>query len=312
VAGAPARDVDRGPLRLATRASPLAREQTRRVAQRLEAIGCPSVSVVIEPEADRRLELTIGELAGHGVFVGEIERCVALGDADVAVHSAKDLPASAPLSDDGLVLAAVPERGDPRDALVGESLSGLKPGASVATGSARRLAQLASLRPDLCFVELRGNIARRLERLPPGGAVVVAAAALERLGLSGQAAQILPVSTMLPQVGQGAIALRCRAGDRRTLALLARIDDDAAHRCVRAERAFLARLGGGCDAPVGAYAVPADGHRPGWIELEGLLASADGHVVVRARKQGDDPEALGGALAQALLEEAGGRSLVAT
>jgi len=298
-------------LRLATRSSPLALYQARLVADRLDgaalaAVGLESVELVlVETHPDRHLDRPISAFAGQGAFVAEVEQAILEGRADVAVHSAKDLPSENALS--GLVLAAVPERADPRDALVGRALDELSAGALVATGAVRRRAQLAWRRPDLGFVELRGNIATRLSKVPPGGAVVVALAALDRLGLTGRLAEVLPVSTVLPQVGQGAIALRCREGDRRTLAALSLIDDPDAHRCLLAERALLACLGGGCEAPVGAYAqlVPS-----GRILIEALVASPDGHVVVRRRGEGDDPIKTGTELAEAMLEADGAGELV--
>jgi hydroxymethylbilane synthase len=238
----------------------------------------------------------LAEISGRGVFTTEVDQAVLDGRADVAVHSAKDLPAA--VSVPGLVLAAVPERADVRDALVGRALSELPLGGIVATGAPRRRVQLAHVRPDLVFSEVRGNIGTRLARVPDGGALVVALAALDRLELTDTAVEVLSVETMLPQVGQGAIALRCRADDDETLGMLEMIDDLEVHRAVLAERAFLACLGGGCEAPVGAYAtLAADG-----IHLEAMLASLDGTQVIRRRALGADPLALGTALAEEMLE----------
>jgi hydroxymethylbilane synthase len=263
--------------------------------------------VVVATTGDQRVDIPVWEMGGQGVFVKEVQAAVLDGRADVAVHSAKDLPSStAP----GLALAAVPVRADARDALVGTSLAELGPGAPVATGSVRRRAQLAWVRPDLTFTGLRGNIATRLDRVPEGGAIVVAAAALERLGLAHRAAEILAVEVMLPQVGQGAIAVECRAGDAATLSALQMIDDSDIRAAVTAERAYLARLGGGCDLPVGAYAQ----HRSGdSLTVEGLMASADGRVVVRSSVTGRPGEAvgLGTALAEQLLAD-GGADLLGT
>lgn len=284
-------------LRLATRGSPLARRQSELVASRLKEIDISVELVIVETIGDANRDVPMSELAGQGVFTTEVDRAVLEDRADVAVHSAKDLPSSEPAV--GLTIAAVPERADPRDVLVGRSLEALSPGAAVATGSPRRRVQLSNLRPDLAFQEVRGNIGTRLERVPPGGAVVVAAAALDRLSIGDHAAEVLPISIMLPQVGQGAIALRCREGDGRTLSLLAEIDDVSAHLALRAERAFLATLGGGCDAPVGAYAIHEDS---GTILLEAMLATLDGHVVIRRRAVGVEPEPLGTQLAESMLE----------
>lgn len=294
-------------LRLATRGSPLALEQARRVQARLAAVhaGLPTELVVVESGGDLHAGTPIHSLGGSGVFVAEIEQAVLAGRADVAVHSLKDLPSSALPA--GLVLAATPERLDVRDALVGRTLARLAPGAVVATGAVRRRAQLAWLRPDLCFAELRGSIATRLGRVPPAGAVVVAVAALERLGLLDRAAEILPTAVMLPQVGQGAIGLRCREDDAATILLVSAIDDPLVARAVAAERAFLARLGVGCDAPVGAHATCDSLTGP--VTLDGLLAREDGHVLVRRQLTGDDPVELGTALAGHLLDDEGGRSL---
>ncbi|MGA8296599.1 MAG: hydroxymethylbilane synthase, partial [Acidimicrobiales bacterium] len=240
VAASPTRRSSPRTLRLATRGSPLALEQTRRVAERFGRLDpvVPTEVVVVKTRGDRDAEQPIRELGRDGVFVAEVEYAVLEGSADIAVHSAKDLPSASPLV--GLVLAAVPERVDARDALVGNALSALGPGALVATGSARRRAQLAWARPDLGFVELRGNIATRLTRIPEGGAAVIAVAALERLGLGVEAAEVLSSDVVLPQVGQGALALRCRLDDDEARDLCAAIDDPAMHRAVDAERAFLA------------------------------------------------------------------------
>jgi hydroxymethylbilane synthase len=257
--------------------------------------------VLVATSGDQRQDVPVWEMGGQGVFVKEVQAAVLDGRADVAVHSAKDLPSSTPA---GLVLAAVPVRADPRDALVGARLDDLAPGAAIATGSVRRRAQLAWLRPDLTFVGLRGNVPTRVDRVPPGGAVVVAAAALERLGLLDRAAEVLTVETMLPQVGQGAIAVECRAGDLAVRAALEAIDAPEARVAVTAERAFLARLGGGCDRPLGAYARQPS---PGGLHVEGLLASADGRVLLRSSVSGPTTAAaeLGAALAEQLLAGGG-------
>jgi hydroxymethylbilane synthase len=252
--------------------------------------------VIVETIGDKRTDLPLAEISGRGVFTTEVDVAVLDGRADVAVHSAKDLPAA--LSVPGLVLAGVPERADVRDALVGSALIDLQPGAVIATSAPRRRAQLSHVRPDLVFSAVRGNIGTRLGRVPDGGALVVALAALDRLALSATATDILPVEVMLPQVGQGAIALRCREDDTATLELLALIDDADAHRAVLAERAFLACLGGGCEAPVGAYATIAEDG----IHLEAMLASLDERQVVRRRGVGSDPVAVGTSLAEAMLE----------
>ena len=268
-------------LRVATRGSALARWQAEEVARRLRPAADVAVELVeVETTGDLRQDLPVWELGGQGVFVKEVQAAVLDGRADLAVHSAKDLPSSPPPP--GLSLAAFPVREDPRDALVGASLAGLPPGALVATGSVRRRAQLAWVRPDLTFTGLRGNVPTRLSRVPPGGAVVVAAAALIRLGQLDRAAEVLDPSVMLPQVGQGAIAVECRASDADVTGAVALIDDPVVRAAVVAERAFLARLGGGCDLPVGAYATVAGDV----VRVEGMLASPDGRVLVRSSRSG--------------------------
>ena len=304
---------DRPPLRLATRGSPLARWQASRVAGLLEGVGTASTVVVVETMADRRTDVPLDRLGGQGVFVKEVQAAVVRGRADAAVHSAKDLPASPDLHVPDLVLAALPERADPRDALVGGGLDSLPTGAVVATGSARRRVQLANLRPDLTFVGLRGNLAARLARVGVDGiaAVVVAQAALDRLGWSppeGVVVEALEPDVMLPQVGQGALAVECRVDDRATRAALDAIHDPTVGPSVEAERAFLAELGGGCTLPVGAHARWVAGS-PSDLRLTGMMASDDGAVVVRHAEEGSRPDVLGRTVARYLLDEAGGRDL---
>lgn len=280
-------------LRIATRASPLALWQAERVATLL---GEACEVVAVESLGDRVQDRPLHELGGQGVFVKEVQAAVQRGDADLAVHSAKDLPSGQ--SAEGLVLACVPERADVRDCLVGATLDEMGPGTTVATGSVRRRAQLAALRPDLVFVELRGNMATRLGKVPPGGAVVAAAAALQRLGWADRITQLLEPGVLLPQVAQGALAVECRAGDADALDRLGRIEDSSARRRVDAERAFLARLGGGCDLPVGALATDLGAGR---LRLEGLLADPTPYRIV---VEGDEPTALGLAVAEAVLSGA--------
>lgn len=294
-------------LRLATRGSPLARRQAALVAAALTAAhpGLRTVPVVVRTSGDRRPDEPLDRIGGQGAFTKEVQEAVTEGRADVAVHSAKDLPPETPRD---LALAAVPERGDVRDALVGLPLAALPAGAVVATGSARRRAQLANVRPDLTFADLRGNMERRLRQADSGsvGAVVASLAALDRLGWADRAAEILPVSLMLPQVGQGALALECRSDDGVTAALLAAVDDGPSRRAVTAERAFLAAIGGSCTLPVGALARPATGSG---LQLEAMVASGDGRVVIRVGQGGDEPTDLGRSLARRLMNEAGGSSI---
>ncbi|HUF32259.1 MAG TPA: hydroxymethylbilane synthase [Acidimicrobiales bacterium] len=299
-------------LRVATRGSALARWQADHVAGLLRAAhpGVEVELVIVDTVGDRVQGVPIWQIGGQGVFVKEVQAAVLDGRADLAVHSAKDLPSNPALAAEGLTIAAVPERGDPRDVLVGCRLDALAPGATVATGSTRRRAQLADARPDLTFAELRGNIATRLEKAAGFGAIVMAAAALQRLGLDDRVAEILEPSRMVPQVGQGALAAECRDDDARTLALLAAVEHRPSRRAVDAERGFLASLGGGCELPAGAYAADAD---DGALHLRCLLATLDGRVVLRDEVDiaaDADAGAAGLALGRRLLEARGGRSLL--
>ncbi len=260
--------------------------------------------VVVTTTGDRRADVPVWSIGGTGVFVKEVEAAVLDGRADLAVHSAKDLPSE---TEAGLCLAAVPERADPRDALVGQPLDAIPTGGRVGTGSVRRRTQLAALRPDLTFGSLRGNLETRVAKAAGFDAVVVAMAAMERLELTGSVAEVLDPSVMLPQVAQGALAVECRDDDRETVETLAALDDPAARAEVEAERAFLRQLGGGCDLACGALARA----RPdGGVAIEVLLGSLDGHLVLRAAHQGDDPVAVGTEAARILLDDCGGRAVL--
>ena len=290
-------------LRAATRGSALARRQTELVA---DLLG-PDVDVepvIVSTAGDRNQDVPIHAMGGQGVFVKEVQAAVLDGRADIAVHSAKDLPSTTP---DGLVIAAVPERSDARDALVGNTLEGLPVAGTVATGSVRRRAQLSWHRPDLTFTGLRGNIETRLAQAEGFDAIVVAAAALDRIGRSGVIAELLDVGLVVPQVGQGALAVECRAGDEDVRAALDAIEHVPSRRAVDAERAYLAGIGGGCDLPVGAYATE---RRDGGLLMRAVLASLDGRVLLRHVAEGDDPSELGARVASFLLDEAGGRDLL--
>lgn len=289
------------PIRVATRGSALARWQADRVVARL---GRPAEIVIVSTQGDRDRTSAIHAIGGTGVFVKEVQDAVLRGDADLAVHSAKDLPAT---TADGLILAAVPERVDVRDALVGSRLADLRSGATIGTGAVRRRAQLAAYRPDLTFAELRGNVPTRIERAGNFDAVVIAYAALIRLELTEHAAEILTTEMMLPMVGQGALAVECREDDAASRGALRAIDDTLAHRGVRAERAFLRELGGGCTMPCGAYATITES---GGLHLDVLLATIDGSTVVRTQAIGDDPEALGTLVARRILDDLGGAALL--
>lgn len=244
-----------------------------------------------------------------GIFVRHIEEALLRGEIQMAVHSAKDLPTMLP---PGLRLAAVPERLDPRDALLSRgnaTLQGLMPGAVLGTSSVRRRAQALRLRSDLEIRELRGNLGTRIEKMQSGqvDAILVAAAGLIRMGWLARASELLPVERMLPAPCQGALAVEVREDDRRARQIAGCVDDAAAHVCVEAERSLLRRLGGGCRVPVGALA-RCD---KGTVLLDGMVLSADGRQMVRRgdRATAACAEELGERLADRILCE-GGRDIL--
>jgi len=275
------------PLRLATRGSAQARTQSQAVADALMAAnpGRAVELVFVETLGDRtqHAEIPLHTIGGLGVFVKEVQAAVLRGDADMAAHSAKDLPST---TAEGLTLAAFCRRRDARDVLVGSTLAGLQRGAVVATGSVRRRAQLTVVRPDLQFRELRGNIHTRLGKVPEGGAIVMAAAALEVLGLSHEISDYLPPATFVPSPGQGCVAIECRSDDAAMIEVIGTIDDHATRQAVEVERAFLAELGSGCSLPVGAHADDRT--------LTAFLGSADGrdHLVESIELPDDRHQAL--------------------
>lgn len=276
----------------ATRGSELARWQANYVAGLLRLRSRRDVEALIVSTVGDRDKITpLHEIGGKGVFVKEVQAAVLDGRAHFAVHSAKDLPALTP---DGLVIAAVPQRADPRDVLVGATLTSLGEGSTVGTGSVRRRVQVLEQVDGVVVTELRGNIATRLAKVGELDAVVMAAAALERLNRWPEVYEVLEPEVMLPQVGQGALAIECRADDEETLAALAAIDDPVAHRCLDAERAFLMELGGDCDLPAGAFA-EADSV-DGDIRVRAMLSDGD-RVVHRSEATGADGQRLGRELA---------------
>lgn len=289
-------------IRIATRKSPLALWQAVRVAAKLEASD-PSITtelITMDTFADLQLDIPISELGGKGAFSKEVQNVLLAGEADIAVHSAKDLQADTP---DPLVIGAVPERGDTRDALVGARLTDLAPGATVATGSNRRRVQLAALRPDLSFVGLRGNIGTRLSKLGTFDALVMANAAIDRLELDLENVDVLTPDQMIPQVGQGTLAVECRADASDLIAMLAAIDHAPSRRMLEAERGFLLELGGDCDMPAGANAII---NADGGLTLTAMLCSTDEtrleRVTVVSASPTDPAEALGRAAARQLVE----------
>jgi hydroxymethylbilane synthase len=240
------------PLRIATRQSAQATAQATAVGEAIAAAypGLEVELVAVETLGDQRADVPLHTMGGQGVFVKEVQRAVLDGHADLAVHSAKDLPTDRTA---GLEIAAFCARRDAADALVGRALADLAPGATVATGSVRRRAQLQVLRPDLEFVELRGNIQTRLGKVPADGSIVMAVAALQILGLTDRVAERFDVDLFVPSPGQGCVAVECRADDPVTAARVATVDHRVTRAAVEIERAFLAELGTGCSLPVGAH-----------------------------------------------------------
>lgn len=292
-------------LRLATRRSPLALIQARYVQGRLADKGVESELVLMETKGDRESGADLATMGGEGLFAVEIQYALLNGEADVAVHSAKDLPSSTP---EGLALVSVPERRDAADVLVGRSLAGLGPGATVATGSPRRRALLLERRPDIRVIGLRGNMTKRLETAGKNGvdAIVAAMAAIERLEGIELVSERLDPSWFVPQVGQGALGLEARVDDDDVREILRSINDEAAFKAVVAERAFLEELGAGCSIPAGANA-DVDGET---VTLRGVMIAPDGSKSVRAELVGTDPHQVGSDLARLLRDDMGGGALL--
>ena len=246
----------------------------------------------IVTKGDRILDVTLSKVGGKGLFVKEIEQAMLAGEIDMAVHSMKDMPAVLP---DGLVNGAVPKRQDPRDCLIsasGLTLEELPAGSRVGTSSLRRSSQLAALRPDLEIGPVRGNIDSRLRKLDSGefDAIVLAAAGLARMGWEDRATQMLPPDLSLPAVGQGALGIECRGDDAELRRLLALYNDETTALAVAAERRFLGVLNGGCQGPIGAYAVVADDGR---LTLTGMVGTPDGSEILKETAEGTDPAKLG-------------------
>jgi hydroxymethylbilane synthase len=290
-------------LRVGTRASLLARTQTDLV---VAALGVPVEVVHVSTAGDRSAD-ALDQIGSTGVFVSALRDALLAGEIDVAVHSYKDLPTA---STDGITLAAVPRREDPRDALVARdrlTLGELPNGARVGTGSPRRAAQLRALGLGLQIVALRGNVDTRLGKVASGelDAVVLALAGLRRLGRDGEVTEILDPIQVLPAPAQGALAIECRASDSSTLTLLASLDDDDTRAAVTAERALLAALEAGCTAPVGALAELAEGDDGvPEIFLRGSVTALDGSDAVRLSATGprNEADSIGRRLAADLLE----------
>ncbi len=296
-------------LRIASRGSELALWQSRAVESALRTAD-PSVRVeigVVRTTGDRIQDVPLAKIGDKGLFTKELDEALQRGDADLAVHSLKDVPTRLP---EGLVLAAVTERADPRDVLLarepGATLAGLPAGARVGTSSLRRRSQLGATRPDLDVVDLRGNLNTRLARLDAGDyhAIVLAAAGVLRLGWAERVSEYLDPRVFLPAVGQGALAVVCRADDAETRALLRPLHHLPTAAATTAERAFLSALEGGCQVPIGALGT-VEGEI---LTLHGLVAGIDGGTILRAEEAGrvEEAESLGRRLADDLLEAGAG------
>jgi hydroxymethylbilane synthase len=298
-------------LRIGTRGSKLALAQSTWVKGRIEAVY-PDVTVTltrIKTKGDKILDSPLSRIGGKGLFVKEIEDALLRGEVDLAVHSMKDVPADLP---GDLELSAYPEREDPRDALVSthaRSLLDLPGGSAVGTGSLRRSAQLLHARPDIRIVPLRGNVDTRLRKLAAGDfqAIILAVAGLKRLGLSSAISHVLPPEQVLPAIGQGALGLETRKEDHTTRNFIHFLNHEETETTVRAERAFLKTLGGGCQVPIACHARLVDGD----IVLDGMVAELDGSLLVRDQMRGAKArsEKLGVSLAERLLSKGAGRIL---
>jgi hydroxymethylbilane synthase len=299
------------PLRVGTRGSALALWQTEQVRARLTATGRASERVEIRTTGDLVQLVPLSQIGSRAIFTRQIDDALLEGRIDLAVHSLKDLPTTLP---EGLVLAAVAERDDPRDALIGRgplAWGDLPRGATLATSSLRRRAQLLHVRPDLIVVDIRGNVDTRLAKLDRNAdwtGILLAAAGLVRLGLEGRIGERLPPEVMLPAPGQGALAVTARVGDEPAIAAArAAVHHPPTAIAVAAERAFLRRVEGGCQVPVGALAGPAP-HESGVLELRGRVVSLGGERAVEDVERGtagdeSSAELLGGRLADRLLAE---------
>ncbi len=301
------------PLTIGTRGSALARWQTDWVRARLQT-AWPDLECqtrLFTTSGDRILDKPLPEIGGKGLFTEELENALRSGEIDLAVHSLKDLPID---DASGLVIGAICPREDAHDVLIsrdGETLAALPPGARVGTSSLRRSAQLLAVRPDLTLLPVRGNVDTRVRKALRGDydAIVLAAAGVLRLGLGEHITEYLPFEVMLPAPGQGALAVQCRVDDLATRERLVAIDDAAARADVTAERAFLKALGGGCSAPVAAYAQSHISNAQSLIQMTGLVASPDGRRVIRVSGASADPVTLATELAQQALAQGAGELL---
>ena len=300
-----------GTITIGTRASKLALWQAEYIAAEIEKHhGCRVELRKMTTKGDRILDAPLAKIGGKGLFTKELEQAMLAGEIDLAVHSLKDMPTEVP---EGLVIGAITQRLDAGDAFVSvhyRSMEDLPQGARVGTSSLRRRAQLLAVRPDLTILDLRGNVNTRLAKLDAGefDAIVLAAAGLKRLGLGERIRTILPRAMILPAVGQGALAIECRADDGRIQEMIDFLRDTEMTAAATAERAFLRRVEGGCQIPVGVYAEVGEGNV---LHVEAMIASIDGMRVCRSRSMGMPAEAekIGIALAEELLD-VGGREIL--
>jgi len=283
---------------IGSRGSALALWQARHIAARLQALGEETRIEVIKTTGDRMQEISLAASGGKGLFTKEIEEALLGRQIDVAVHSMKDVPTEIP---HGLAIAAIPEREDPQDALVGCALAELKSGSRVGTSSPRRASQLHALGRGLVIETLRGNVDTRLRKLDEGqhDAIVLAAAGLRRLGLQDRIRELIPPEIMCPAAGQGALAIETRDNGGPAWRIVKALDDAEARATVDAERALLKALGGGCQVPIGAHARITDGA----IHLIAMVASPDGSRLIRGESAGANPADVGAALGEKLLTQ---------
>jgi hydroxymethylbilane synthase len=295
-------------LTIGSRGSQLALWQAHWIQTRLEELGEQSRIEIIKTTGDKITDVALSQVGSKGLFTKEIEEALLAGAIDLAVHSLKDMPTDLPA---GLTLAAIPEREDPRDALIGRALEDLPQGARVGTGSLRRSAQLRARRPDLRIEDIRGNVDTRLRKLDEGryDAIVLALAGLRRLGLEDRVTEIFNPGIMCPAVGQGALAVETRDDDGNAFQIAQRLEHPETRAAITAERAVLASLGGGCQAPMGSYAYVNDAT----LYVIALIISPDGSRKIRHAKHGPvaDAAELGHALAELLLAEGGKQILEA-
>ena len=272
---------------IGTRGSALALVQSEQIADAVREQANVEVTLqVFSTRGDEVQDRPLPEIGGKGLFTLELEQALLAGTIDLAVHSLKDLPTEDPK---GLILGAIPARADARDALVGCSPNSLRSGGVVATGSLRRRSQIASARPDLKLIDIRGNVPTRLAKRDNGlcDATILAVAGMARLGIDRADIYPFAVSEMVPAVGQGALGVQCRADDTQLLSLLARIDDDDTRVCVTGERVFLRQYGGGCNVPAGCH-IRSDGQR---FVLDAVVADDQGKLS-RFNCVGEDPTAM--------------------